>query len=229
VDVENIETDLPRAKQIAEAHGLAMPVLGTYMRASDLPVVEKVMRAAAGVGCHKMRVGPPGYDGKRPYPELFDEAVRDYGKVAKLAEQYGVQACVEMHMNIITPSAGLAHRLVSHFDPKHVGVIFDPGNMVTEGFENYQMGLELLGPYLSHVHAKNMMWVRTGEENGVAKWESRMAPTTQGQTNWTAVVAALKKVGYDGWLSFEDFSEGDTKSKLVEALGYLKRLEAEVA
>ena len=225
VDVDNIDTDLARAKKIADANGLAMPILGTYMRAADSEVVERVMKAAASVGCQKMRVGPPAYDGKRPYPELYEEAVRDYQKVEKLAKQYGVQACVEMHMNIITPSAGLAHRLVSHFDPKYVGVIFDPGNMVTEGFENYQMGLELLGPYLSHVHAKNMMWVRTGEENGVAKWEARMAATKQGQTDWKAVVAALKKVNYQGWLSFEDFSDGDTKTKLSEAIGYLKGLE----
>jgi sugar phosphate isomerase/epimerase len=229
VDVDAIETSLPRARQIADQHGLAMPILGTYMRCSDHDVVEKVMRAAAAVGVHKMRVGAPGYDGKRAYPDLFDEAKRDFAKVAQLAEKYGVQACLEMHMNIITPSAGLAHRLVSDFDPKHIGVIFDPGNMVVEGYENYQMGLELLGPYLSHVHAKNAAWVQTGEVGGVARWESRMVATKKGQTDWGKVVAALKKVGYDGWLSFEDFSEGDTRAKLSDALSYLKSLEAAAA
>ncbi len=225
VDVDNIDTDLPRAKRIADQYGLAMPVLGTYLRASEYETVARVMRAAAEVGCHKMRVGPPHYDGTRPYPELFDEAVRDYAKVVALSQQYGVQACLEMHMNIITPSAGLAHRLVSHFDPKHLGVIFDPGNMVMEGLENYQLGLELLGPYLSHVHAKNMLWVRTGEEDGMAQWEARMAATAQGQTDWRKVVAALRHVGYDGWLSFEDFSEGATEDKLRDSLAFLKRVE----
>ena len=88
------------------------------------------------------------------------------------------------------------------------------------------MGLELLGPDLSHVHAKNCAWARTGEDDGVAKWEWQMAAVKQGQADWTTIVAALKKVGYDGWLSFEDFSEGDTETKLSEALAYLKGLEA---
>jgi sugar phosphate isomerase/epimerase len=136
-----------------------------------------------------------------------------------------VQACIEMHMDIITPSAGLAHRIVSHFDPAHVGVIFDPGNMVVEGYEQYQMALELLGPYLSHVHAKNCLWEKVGEEDGVARWQWKMAAVKQGQTDWKKVVAALKKVGYNGWLSFEDFSEGETRAKLAEALAYLKGLE----
>ncbi|GIX08239.1 MAG: hypothetical protein KatS3mg115_2642 [Candidatus Poribacteria bacterium] len=46
------------------------------------------------------------------------------------------------------------------FRPEQVGVIHDAGNMVHEGFENYQMGCELLGPYLAHVHVKNAAWVR---------------------------------------------------------------------
>ena len=228
VDVDNIDADLKRAKAISDKHGIAMPVLGTYMSCNQHDLVESVMRVAAAVGSIRMRVGPPRYDGTRSYQELYEQAVRDYEKVAALARKYKVQACLEMHMGNITPSAGLAHRLVSHFDPAEIGVIFDPGNMVVEGMENFQMGLELLGPYLSHVHAKNAAWAKTGEENGVAKWHSQMTPIKLGQADWTAVVAALKKVRYDGWLSFEDFSEVDTKTKLNNALAYLKELEASV-
>ncbi len=227
VDIDDIANDLARAKQIADRHRLAMPLLGTYMKCDALPVVEAAMKAAASVGCPKIRVGPPSYDGSVSYLELFEQARRDYDKVAALAGKYGVQACIEMHMGNITPSAGLAHRLVSNFDPAHIGVIFDPGNMVVEGFENYQMALELLGPYLSHVHAKNCLWVKTQQDNGVASWEWRMAPVKLGQADWKAIVAALKKVGYQGWLSFEDFSEGETRAKLTEGLTYLKQLEAE--
>ncbi|UCC68100.1 MAG: sugar phosphate isomerase/epimerase [Armatimonadota bacterium] len=226
VDIDDVSSDLARAKEIADRHDLAMPILGTYMKCHEFDVVEAAMRAAAAVGCPKLRVGPPGYDGSRPYQDLFDQAFRDFTKVAELASGYGVQACIEMHMGNITPSAGLAHRLVSHFDPAQIGVIFDPGNMVVEGFESYQMALELLGPYLSHVHAKNCVWAKTGDKDGVAQWEWRMAPVNQGQADWTAIVAALRKVGYHGWLSFEDFSEGDTEKKLSNALSYLKSLEA---
>jgi sugar phosphate isomerase/epimerase len=226
VDEQNIDADLKSAKQIADRNGLAMPVLGTYMPCSQLDVVESVMRAATSVGSTKMRVGPPRYDGSRRYQDLFDEARRDLEKVAALSRRYKVKACIEMHMGNITPSAGLAHRLVSNFDPAEIGVIFDPGNMVVEGMENFKMGLELLGPYLSHVHAKNMAWAKTGEKDGVAQWDRQMVQLRKGQADWTEVVAALKSVGYDGWLSFEDFSDVDTRTKLSDALVYLKELEA---
>lgn len=228
VEIADIAHELPLAKQFADQHDLALPLLGTYMKCDEYPLVETAMQAAASVGCPKLRVGTPTYDGSKSYPELFEQALRDYEKVAALAAQYGVQACIEMHMGNITPSAGLAYRLVSNFDPTNIGVIFDPGNMVVEGFESYQMALELLGPYLSHVHAKNCLWENTHQNNGVAAWEWRMAPLKLGQADWNAIVAALKKVGYQGWLSFEDFSEGETRTKLTEGLAYLKQLEAEV-
>ncbi len=91
------------------------------------------------------------------------------------------------------------------------------------------MALELLGPYLSHVHAKNCMWVQTGDRDGAARWEWRMAPVNQGQADWRKITAALKKVGYEGWLSFEDFSEGETRAKLADGLSCLKRVEAELS
>jgi len=226
VDVDHLETTLPRAKQLADQHGLAMPVLGTYLGCHDHAAVERVMRVAAEVGVRKLRVGSPGYDGSRPYPELYEQAVRDYAAVEKLAAKYGVQACAETHPGIITPSMGLMHRLVSHFDPKHIGVIYDPANFVNEGFENYQMGLELVGPYLAHVHAKNCMWVPAGQENDVAKFELRTVPGPQGQVDWRKVLGLLKKMGYEGWISFEDFSDGETKTKLTDSLAYFKKLEA---
>jgi len=228
IDIENVEADLTNAKALADEHQLSLPALGTYMQCHELSVVESAMRAAAAVGCPKLRVNIPDYDGSRPYQELFDETRSNFEKVAELAHSHGVQACIEMHMGNITPSAGLAYRLVSNFDPAEVGVIFDPGNMVIEGFENYQLGLELLGPYLSHVHVKNALWVQTGEDEGVATWEWRMAPVKKGQANWETIVAALKKVNYDGWLSFEDFSDGDAKAKLSEGLAYMKKLETAV-
>ena len=59
--------------------------------------------------------------------------------------RHGVRALVEIHMGTIVPSASAAAQFCSRFDPRHVGVIHDAGNMVFEGFERYRMGLEVLG------------------------------------------------------------------------------------
>ncbi|MFB0545645.1 MAG: sugar phosphate isomerase/epimerase family protein, partial [Anaerolineae bacterium] len=139
----------------------------------------------------------------------------------------GVKVNLEIHMTYITPSAALAHRLVSHFDPRYIGVIYDPGNMVREGYEAWRLGLELLGPYVSHVHVKNAAWEPAGqEEDGTQRWEAREAPLWKGLVNWRQVLAELRIAGYEGYLSLEDFSIAQpTREKLAADLAYLKRLE----
>lgn len=63
--------------------------------------------------------------------------MEQYRVVEKLAKKHGVKANVEIHMRTICPSAGLTYRFVSNFDPEYVGVIYNPGNMIHEGFENW--------------------------------------------------------------------------------------------
>lgn len=142
----------------------------------------------------------------------------------RLAKQYGVKGVVETHHGTIAPSAGLAHRLVSHCDPDYIGVLLDPGNMVHEGFEHYRMGMQLLGPYLAHVHVKNARFVQEGSrEDGTAKWRSEWAPLRDGIIDFAAFVGDLKSVGYDGYLGIEDFSAQYDSRELLKQFGEFMR------
>jgi sugar phosphate isomerase/epimerase len=148
-------------------------------------------------------------------------------RVQELGGRFGIKALIEMHMNMIAPSAGLARRLVEGFDPERIGVIFDPGNMVYEGYEQYRMGLEVLGEYLAHVHVKNAVWERNPNQKNATDpaWRTVSAPMREGFANWPQVIADLKSVGYDGWLSFEDFSQSaPTEELLADNIAYIKSL-----
>jgi len=196
------EEEARRARRISEEAGLEIPGLGTYVAVGDLETAEEAMRFAVRAGAPQVRVGAGAPDG-RPYEELFAAAREFLSGVADLARSHGVKALVEIHHRTICPSASLAHRLVSAFDPDLVGVIFDPGNMAQEGFEDYRIGAELLGPYLAHVHIKNSAFERPA---GGGVWEPRWAPLEDGVVDFGLVFEALDRVGYDGWLVMEDFS-----------------------
>jgi sugar phosphate isomerase/epimerase len=75
--------------------------------------------------------------------------------------------------------------------------------MAREGFEDYRIGAELLGPYLAHVHVKNAAFERPA---GGGVWEPRWAPLEDGVVDFGLVFEALALVGYRGWLVIEDFS-----------------------
>jgi sugar phosphate isomerase/epimerase len=100
--------------------------------------------------------------------------------------------------------------------------------MVTEGFENWQLGLEILGPYLSHMHVKNAAWICEMGPDGEKSWTVTRVPLREGCVRWKTVIKALDTVGFRGWLCLEDFAPGDTKAKLAEGLAYIKSIEAEL-
>lgn len=195
------QAEAERARDLAAAAGLAIPNLGTYLEVGDLEATEVAMRFARRAGSPQLRVSAGAPQGG--YAESFARARAYLEGVEGLAKRYGVRALIEIHHRTICPSASLAHRLVSPFDPAHVGVIYDPGNMVFEGFEDPRLGLELLGPHLAHVHLKNARYERP-EGGGV--WRAAWAPLEDGVVDFRALFAALREVGYSGWLVVEDFS-----------------------
>jgi sugar phosphate isomerase/epimerase len=228
IDLETIVEKAREVRKLAEKHDLDIVGLGAYVSYKHLNDVKRCLEAASIMGCGSVRVAAPKYDGSENYNDIFEEAVRGFTKVARLAREYGVRANVELHEDNICCSASLAYRLVSNFDPDNIGVILDPGNMIRQGYEGWQIGLELLGPYLSHVHVKNCAWLEDGVVDEVRQWKTSVVPMKEGFVKWRDVLTALDRVGFNGWLTLEDFSQGDTKSKLAEDLAYLKSVEAEL-
>jgi sugar phosphate isomerase/epimerase len=216
--------DAPRIRALTDAAGLAIPAIASYVQAADLENVERVLRGTAALGVPMARIQVPRYNGQGSYVALWESARRDYREVERVARAHGVKALVEIHHETIVPSASAARRFLDGFDPESVGTIYDPGNMVWEGHEQYRLGLETLGPYLAHVHAKNSAWRQTGQRaDGSLDWEAEWAPLDKGIVDLHELFAALRAVGYDGWISVEDFTTDPPLSERVRKnLEYLR-------
>ncbi|MCS7055771.1 MAG: sugar phosphate isomerase/epimerase, partial [Thermoflexales bacterium] len=137
-----------------------------------------------------------------------------------------LKALIEMHMNTILPSASACAAFVQGFDPNYVGVIYDCGNLVFEGYEQYRLGLEVLGLHLAHVHLKSARWEAVGTRaDGSTEWRAVFAPLKSGSVDVRRLVDALRAVGYDGWIAFEDFStELPLAQRIRDNLNYVRSL-----
>jgi sugar phosphate isomerase/epimerase len=215
-----LEDSLAHMATVTRGAGLTFSGIGGYARAADHDNVERLLAATAALGAERVRVTMPAL-GDDAYPVLFDATRRDLEWIAGRAAEHGVKALVELHHRTIVASASAAIRLVDGLDPAAVGVIHDVGNLVIEGWEDPLAGFQMLGPYLAHVHVKNVAWYRDAEGTWVEDW----APLRDGQADIEAYVGALREHGYDGWITVEDFS---TAKPLVERtqdnLAYLRGL-----
>ena len=173
-----------------------------------------------------VRVGAPrGYDGSVPYPVLYQEAVDAYGKALDITRERHVKMIIEIHGGTLMVSASLAHRIVSHFDPKDIGVIYDPQNMVMDGYETPKMAMELLGSYLCHAHIGARRPVPAGKDDkGTALWKWESCALSEGLLSLPSIFAALKAVNYNGFCSIEDFRTGSAEVKLKESMDYMKAI-----
>jgi sugar phosphate isomerase/epimerase len=225
------ETDAPAWKRLTEASGLAVPAIATYVACDDTAAAQRAMRGASLLGAPALRIQVPRYDGSTPYTRLWEAAREHYGTIADLAARHGVKALVELHHRTIVPSGSAARRFLDGLDPANVGAIYDAGNMVIEGWEHPRTALEALGPYLAHVHLKNARWI-PGETlaDGTIRWESAFCPIPEGVADMRSVMRSLRQVGYNGWITFEDFStERTIEENLARNLAYIRSIEEEIA
>ena len=225
---ENFAANAGKMKQVAADHGLAIAGIASNAPADDIEQVKLLAEGAKACGAPFIRVGcPKGYDGRRDYNELYAEAVEAYDAALNAVAGFGIKFALEIHGGTIHPSASLAHRLVSNWDPARVCVIFDPNNRVADGFETTEIAIDLLGPYLGHVHLGGHKPVeKERDEWGTLKWEWEGAALADGLYDHPRLFRKLRTMDYRGFITVEDFRQLPIEEKLTEGLAYLKQVEA---
>lgn len=221
-----IDDAVPEIIRLTREAGLTFSGIGGYVQCDDHDGVERMLAATAALGAGQVRITMPHTD-TGAYPGLFESAQRDIRWAAARAAEHGVKALVELHHETITPSASAARRLIDGIDPETVGVIHDLGNLVIEGWEHTLSSLQILGPYLAHVHVKNATWVADEpESDGTVRWHHEWAPLRTGVGDVDAYFRALHEFGYDGWVTCEDFSTRvPLEERTRDNLAYLRAVE----
>jgi len=229
VSPDNIASRADEIRQAAAANGLQIAALATNCRANELDEVKKVAKGAAALGCKTVRVGAPrGYDGSVPYRELYDEAVRAYEQALPITRANGVRAVLETHGGTIFVSSSLAYRIVSNFDAADIGVIYDPQNMVSDGYETTPLALDLLGDYVAHAHVGGHKPLATEpDEHGTVRYSYPSCRMGEGAYDYPRLIKELVRRNYQGFISVEDFDTSrSSEDRAREAIDYLRRIEA---
>ncbi len=101
---------------------------------------------------------------------------------------------------------------------------YDTGNMVM-GDENPVDFLEVVKARVAHAHAKDWRRLPSDAEQGLRSRAGKKYIGTvvgQGILNYPRIIAALKAIGYAGFLAFEYEGEQDPMEAAREGMAYLK-------
>ena len=88
-------------------------------------------------------------------------------------------------------------RVIKTINSGNLGVNIDPANLLMYGKANPVDALDILGPYVKGVHAKDGEYPTDPDNLGVEK------PLGEGRVNFSVFIAKLKSFGYEGALTIE--------------------------
>ncbi|NOY80160.1 MAG: sugar phosphate isomerase/epimerase [Kiritimatiellaeota bacterium] len=226
---ENFARKASDIRQTLIDHGLELAGIASNAPCTDTEQVKLLLEGAAAAGAPFIRVGAAaGYrpDGSLDYRRVYGETVAGYARVLEMSRGTGIKIVLEIHGGTIHPSASLAYRIVSNFDPAAVGVIYDPQNMVRDGYETTALALDLLGAYLAHCHVGGHRPAPSEPDaRGTIRWTWQACPMRKGLFNFAELIALLERIEYRHFISVEDFRPAPAEEKLADAIEYLKSLE----
>jgi hexulose-6-phosphate isomerase len=170
------------------------------IRAKAAHILERQIRCAQAIGVDSILVVPAavGVDfipdcEVVPYDIAYQRATELIKNALPIAREAGITISVENVWNKFLLSPLEMKAFLEQFDDAHVGLYFDAGNTLANGYPEHW--IKILGKHIIRVHFKDYRR-NVGSADGFVDLLS-------GDINWDRVITALKEVGYDGWVGAE--------------------------
>ena len=227
-EIENVAS---MAKQIGlDISGLATGLFWKYSMTSNKKenvnkareVCRKMLDTARWLGTDGILVIPggvgadfiPGYE-VVSYDLAYERARKALKEVAPYAEEKKVYVGVENVWNKFLLSPLEMKQFIDEINSPFVGVYFDVGNVVINGYP--EQWIRILGKRIKRVHFKDFKSA-VGNLNG-------FVDLLEGDVNWHEVIKALKEVGYNGYVTAEFFGYKEYNEVLIynisQAMDYI--------
>ncbi len=228
---EMAEVGMSEAKRAADAAGVVIPMVSTAVTDIDSPHAEAIFAAAAHYGARLLKLGYWDYQPFGTLAHQLDETRSKLARLARLGRKYHVLPCVHCHSGRLLASGGpLLYLILKDFPPEEVGAYADPMHMTIEGGRaGWEMGLDLLAPWLALVGVKNFRWLPDDrDEHGQLRWRWEYCPLADGMAPLPEFVAHLKTLKYDGVVSFHSEYKGETSFRRLNTPELLDQSAADL-
>jgi L-ribulose-5-phosphate 3-epimerase len=156
-----------------------------------------------------------GFIPENPNDPVYNETVAAIRDVAAYCKRNGQSLRYETGQE--TPITLL--RTIQDVGLDNQGVNFDVANLILYGKANPVDAIEILGPYVQGIHAKDGLWPTNPKELG------KEVPIGQGKVDFLSIINRLKKLDYRGAITIEREISGPKQVEDVRAAkAYLEKL-----
>jgi len=168
---------------------------------------KKALSLAAELGAPIVTTHP-GFIPEDKEDHRYGVIRRSIAEIARHGEDVGAYFCIETGME----HPAVLRAFLEDVSSPAVKVNYDPANLLRYGVDEVVRGVETLGPWIAHTHAKDY------------NPSTRRATVGEGLVPWERYLQALKMQGYQGWLALEDETGLDVVNSLKRGRMFLERL-----
>ncbi|RYX84139.1 sugar phosphate isomerase/epimerase [bacterium] len=214
---EAAEKEGIKLASMASGFGWDFPITSNdpAVRAKGIELAQKALRVCSYLGIDAMLLVPGGVgadfiDGfvVTDYEDAWNNALASLKEIAPVAEEVGVSVGVENVWNKWLLSPLEFRAFLQEVNSPRVGCYFDVGNVVLTGYP--EQWVRILGERITRVHFKDFK-KSVGTLDG-------FCPLLEGDTDYPAVIEALKKANYFGPVTAEFFGAEDQLADISKAM-----------
>jgi sugar phosphate isomerase/epimerase len=193
---------------------LTIGLVPREFRAQRIAHMKQISDFAAKAGIPAVQ-GHCGFIPENPNEPVYQETVEAIRTVASYCREHGQQFRCETGQE--TPITLV--RAIRDVGLDNVGVNFDAANLVMYGKANPVEAVDILGPYIQGVHAKDGLYPTDPRQLG------KEVPIGEGKVNFPALIARLKQIGYRNPLTIEREISGEKQTAdILASKAFLEKL-----
>jgi sugar phosphate isomerase/epimerase len=176
-----------------------------------IDATKETMRMAFALGASVVvnSVGRVPDDANSPAWRLLTESLSELGR-------HGQHVGATLAAETGTESGADLKRLIDALPPGALGVNFDPGNLIVNGFSAADAA-RTLAPHVFHVHAKAGV-------RDLAQGRGVEVPLGRGSADFPELLGALEEAQYRGFFTIERDNAADPVFEIGAAVKFLKAI-----
>ena len=187
--------DLPVISVSSSLYGGGMGSPCPDERAQIKKILEKQLYCANQLGAGAILVVPGGISAETSIKEAYKNSLETLRDCLEFIEEYKIAVGVENVWNQFFTSPWDMAVFIDNLNSQYIKAYFDVGNVLAFSYPEYW--IEILGSRISRVHIKNFL------RNGHFNLGGSFVDLAVGSARWPEIIAALRNVGYDGYLTAE--------------------------
>ena len=209
ITLDTTDEELSSVKQLCDERGLKIVSVSSSLHhgiwsANDPEgveyarrVLDRQLNAATILGADTILVVPGGMKNGMLLSEARENSINNLKAAIPIIEKYGITVGLENVWNgfFLSPYDMLS--FLDALESDHFALYFDLGNMVA--FSESEYWCDIVGDRCAKVHIKDF------KRNGGINRGGSFCNLLEGDLNFPAAMAAMKRRGFDGYLTAEVF------------------------